>query len=137
MLESNELRIYCDIGVYLSVQVPVSSIPSWPLVCVAASAAIESIPDLFRIAEVLSLWFLESYCVLHMVGHTRLLLGILHLLGFASSWNAMKILVIIPCFALEANDIGSSFCITDRINEIRWVDGGLRSSTVLKPVPSS
>ncbi|XVE63394.1 hypothetical protein DITRI_Ditri07aG0016900 [Diplodiscus trichospermus] len=121
--------------------------PIYPLVCVAASAVIESFPDLFRdkynpydnsiivmIAKVLRPVVLSLIlCASH--SRTFSLIN-----GYAAPMEVYKILEhhddagsgSVLCVGSEWHRFPSSFFVPDFVAEVRWIDDGFRG---LLPLP--
>lgn len=121
--------------------------PVYPLVCVAASAVIESFPDLFRDKYnpndnsllVLMAKFLRPL-VLSLIlcaSHARTF-SLIH--GYSAPLEIYKILDhyedagqgSVLCVGSEWHRFPSSFFIPDYVSEVRWIDDGFRG---LLPFP--
>lgn len=121
--------------------------PVYPLVCVAASAVIESFPDLFRDKYnpndnsllVLMAKFLRPL-VLSLIlcaSHARTF-SLIH--GYSAPLEIYKILDhyedagqgSVLCVGSEWHRFPSSFFVPDYVSEVRWIDDGFRG---LLPFP--
>ncbi|RVX03835.1 Dol-P-Man:Man(6)GlcNAc(2)-PP-Dol alpha-1,2-mannosyltransferase [Vitis vinifera] len=94
--------------------------PIYPLVCVAASAVIESFPDLFR-----DPYYPNANYLMVMIAKCLrpVVLGLILCASHARS---------VVCVGSEWHRFPSSFFIPDYVGEVRWIDDGFRG---LLPLP--
>ncbi|XP_014498800.1 dol-P-Man:Man(6)GlcNAc(2)-PP-Dol alpha-1,2-mannosyltransferase isoform X1 [Vigna radiata var. radiata] len=120
--------------------------PIYPLICVAASAVIESFPDLFRskydtyqrsiIVTVAKVMRPVALSLILYASHARTF-SLIH--GYSAPLEVYKILEhydaennSVLCVGSEWHRFPSSFFIPDYVGQVRWIDDGFRG---LLPFP--
>ncbi|XP_042494529.1 dol-P-Man:Man(6)GlcNAc(2)-PP-Dol alpha-1,2-mannosyltransferase [Macadamia integrifolia] len=121
--------------------------PIYPLVCVAASAVIESFPDLFRdkydpnanafLIKIAKILRPVALSLILCASHSRTF-SLIH--GYSAPIEIYKHLEhhddagsgAVVCVGSEWHRFPSSFFIPDYVSEVRWIDDGFRG---LLPLP--